>query len=180
MDAIIVPDEGDWTSVTDPTNEISRWEQETGKKVPDDYRSFMRQYNGGRIYPLIFDVKIPASANAMQDPGTFVNAFYPWGFVEEIWNGGTFDKRNPPDMLVIGSDPGDIEILLSVDEATYGKVYLWQHSLSAWGADNNNKVWEQAGSFREFVKSFYENSDKEGYSYWYIPKYKGLEKKVEF
>ncbi|MBB4131801.1 MULTISPECIES: SMI1/KNR4 family protein [unclassified Xanthomonas] len=180
MDTIVVPDDGDWSCVADPTNAISRWERETGKQVPEDYRRFMVNYNGGRIYPLIFDMKIPVGADPMQDSATFVNCLYSWSFVEDIWNGGTFDRRNPPNMLVIGSNPGGIEILLGVDERSYGKVYLWLHSLSAWGAENNNKVWEQAGSFREFVASLYENRDKEGHDYWYIPRYQGLERTVAF
>ena len=37
---------------------IARWEQDNATALPDDYRSFMLRYNGGRVYPLIFNYTI--------------------------------------------------------------------------------------------------------------------------
>ncbi len=179
MDIVIRPSEGEWSSVSDPTQDIAKWEKETGKTLPDDYRTFLKKYNGGRIYPLIFDRKIPEEVYSMGEPATFVNTFYDWSIVEDIWNGGIFNKRNPPDMLAIGSTPGGIEILLSLNESSHGKVFLWLHSQSAWGEAENDKAWPQDESFRSFLTNLYENEDREGRDYWYLPSKKGTEKKVE-
>lgn len=179
MDIVIRPSDGDWTSVDDPSEKITNWEAETGSELPADYRRFIFAFNGGRIYPLIFDRAIPSDAYATGEPATFVNSFYPWEMVERIWKGDIFGGRLPPDMLVIGSSPGGIEILLSVNLETFGQIYLWLHSQSGWGDDGNDRVWLQATSFRSFIETLYENDDEEGYDYWYLPSKKGLEKKVE-
>ena len=180
MDIVIRPSEGDWSSVADPTQAIADWEKQSGKRLPDDYRRFVTTYNGGRIYPLIFDRKIPDEVFSMGEPATFINTFYDWEMVADIWNGGVFDKRNPPGMLVVGSSPGGIEVLLSLEDESYGQVFLWLHSQSAWGQDDNNKAWPQADSFKAFVEGLYDNDEQEGHDYWYLPSKKGLEKKVEF
>lgn len=180
MEKLIKPSEGDWTSFVDPSPKIEEWESRTSKKVPDDYKAFMSRYDGGRIYPLIFDRKIPPEVYSMGEPGTFLNMFYPWETVTGIWNGDIFDNQTPPDMIVIGSSPGGIEVLLSLDAASYGQIFLWLHSQDAWGSESNMKAWPQAESFRAFVESLYENGDEEGYEYWYLSSEKELEKKVEF
>lgn len=180
MERLIKPSEGDWTSFTDPSQKIAEWERRTGKKVPADYKSFMSKYDGGRIFPLIFDRQIPPEVYSMGEPATFLNTFYPWDTVSGIWDGEMFSNRTPPGMLVIGSSPGSVEVLLSVEEATYGQIFLWLHSQNEWGAENNDKAWQQAGSFRQFVDSLYEGDEDEGYDYWYLSSEKELEKKVEF
>lgn len=180
MDIVIKPSEGDWSSFVDPAPKIAEWENSTGRKLPEGYKKFMSKYDGGRIFPLIFDRKIPPEVYPMGDPGTFLNMFYPWDTVAGIWNGEMFDNRTPPDFVVIGSSPGSVEILLSLGDETYGQIFLWLHSLNDWGACINNHVWPQAGSFRGFVESLYENNEEEGHEYWYLPSEKGMEKKVEF
>lgn len=179
MDIVIRPDEGDWTSVEDPSRQIEKWTADTGHELPADYRNFSVGYNGGRIYPLIFDRTIPSEIYAMGEPATFVNSFYPWEMVERIWDGDVFGGRTPPNMLVIGSSPGGIEILLSVVPQTFGQVFLWLHSQSGWGEEGNDRVWLQAESFRSFIESLYENDDEEGYDYWHLPSKRGLERKVD-
>jgi len=180
VDILIKPAEGNWSSFDDPAPRIAQWENSTGRKLPEDYKKFMSRYDGGRIFPLIFDRKIPPDVYSMGAPETFLNMFYPWETVAGIWNGEIFDKRTPPDFIVIGSSPGSVEVVLSLANETYGKIFLWLHSQSDWGACNNNHVWPQEESFRAFVESLYENDGEEGYDYWYLPGEKGMEKTVGF
>lgn len=180
MDIVIRPTEGDWTSVADPGAKIADWESSTGRMLPEDYKNFMSRYDGGRIFPLIFDRKIPLEVYPMGGPATFLNMFYPWDTVAGIWNGKMFDGRTPPGFLVIGCSPGGIEVLLSLVDETYGQIFLWLHSQSDWGTGNNNHVWPQEESFRSFLESLYENDEEEGRDYWDVPSKRGMEKKVEF
>jgi hypothetical protein len=78
--------------------------------------------------------------------------------VEKIWNGGVFKGRNPSDMLMIGSNPGAMELLLSVQGDSFGHVFSWLHSPHPWGDPDNSTVWQQAPSFRAFMDSLYERA----------------------
>jgi hypothetical protein len=180
MDIVIKPAEGDWSTFADPAPKIAEWEKSTGRKLPEDYKKFMSKYDGGRIYPLIFDRKIPLEVYSMGTSETFLNMFYPWQTVAGIWNGEMFADRTPPDFVVVGSSPGGVEVLLSLADETHGQIFLWLHSPSDWGTGDNKHVWRQEDSFRAFVESLYENEEEEGHEYWYLPSEKGMEKKVEF
>jgi hypothetical protein len=73
-----------------------------------------------------------------------------------------------------------MEILLSVQADTFGRIFTWLHTLSPWGDPQNDTVWEQADSFRAFMDSLYENATNEGYAHGYLPGLKHLERPLEF
>ena len=113
------------TSAPARTCNLGRSSGRTSVTLPDDYRAFMLAYNGGRVYPLMFDYTIPRDRYPTTDPAptTYLDPLYDWAMVENISNGGIFSRRNPPGMLVIGSNPGGMEILLSLHEATFGRIF---------------------------------------------------------
>jgi hypothetical protein len=169
-----------WTDVPDASPLVDAWEKRNNIPVPSDYRQFITKYNGGRVYPPMFRYTVPLDKYPSTEPVTYLDPLYDWDYVEEIWNGGVFNGRNPPQMLMIGSDPGGLEVLLSLRKEDYGKIYTWLHSLSGWGEEDNDTVYLQASSFREFMDSLYDNEAREGYTYWHRPGLAHLERKLEF
>ena len=111
---------------------------------------------------------------------TFLDPVYDWAMVENIWNGGIFSRRNPPGMLVIGANPGGLEVLLSVQQASFGRIFAWLHTLHPWGDPDNDTAWEQAPSFRAFMDSLYDNAAQDGFNYWHLPGLKHLERPLDF
>jgi hypothetical protein len=54
MEKLIRTDKGSWNDVVDPREAIEAWEAKENRRLPDDYRSFVIAYNGGRVFPLMF------------------------------------------------------------------------------------------------------------------------------
>lgn len=178
MQPAIMPVERDWTDAGSVKASIEAWEGASGIALPSDYRAFMLRYDGGRVYPLIFDYTIPLDRYPTTDPrpATYLDPLYQWKMVEDIWNGGIFSHRNPPGMLVIGCNPGGMEVLLSVQAPHFGQIFTWLHTLSPWGDPQNDTCWHQADSFSAFMASLYENESRDGYRYWYRPGLKHLQR----
>ncbi|KJS08448.1 MAG: hypothetical protein VR78_18115 [Hoeflea sp. BRH_c9] len=180
MERLILPVDGKWEDVGDPGPAIEAWEQRTGRRLPDDYRAFMRKFNGGRPFPLMFRYQIPLEIYPSDEPVTFLDPLYGWNYVEEIWDQKVFSAATPPDMIFIGADPGGLELLLSVRPEDHGRIYAWLHSLDAWGHGGNTRIWPQAASFRAFIESLFENDAGDGDAYWRLPGQEPLERRFDF
>jgi SMI1 / KNR4 family (SUKH-1) len=180
LERLIRPLAQDWNSVPNPSKDIERWERENRRQLPDDYRRFLLTYNGGRVYPLIFRYSIRLEFYPSDDATTFVDPLYEWAYVEEIHSGAVFGEGLPPVHLSIGSNPGDLEILISFQEKTYGQILCWLHSSTPWGEEGNDRMWRQSSSFTDFMGSLFENADNAGYEHWFRPGLKHLQKELRF
>jgi hypothetical protein len=179
LDRLIRPLTQDWNTVISPADEIARWEKENKLRLPADYRTFMLKYNGGRVYPLIFRYEIPLEYYPSDEDITFLDPLYDWTYVEKIYKGEEFAEGLPDKMISVGSNPGDLELLLSLDEKTHGQIFCWLHSNIPWGEEGNNKIWPQAVSFKAFIESLFENADNIGFEHWYLPGLKHLQRELK-
>lgn len=144
---------------------IEAWEGSSGMRLPDDYRAFMTRYNGGRVYPLMFLHTAREPGDAPNPTEHFVDPINDWERVV-AWREELGD-RLPKESLVIGRDPGLIELILSLREEDHGHVYSWVRNLGgAWSSSDNDYLCLQAPSFREFIEGLFENDDRDGYDYW--------------
>ena len=82
-EALIAPDGSEWPDVAELPATIAAWETATGRTLPAAYKTFMTTYNGGRIYPLIFDVRRPPEAWGFSDYATFVEDLYNWDYARD-------------------------------------------------------------------------------------------------
>jgi hypothetical protein len=161
--------ERDWSYVADPSKDIARWEHDTKQKLPDGYRRFMLKFNGGRVYPRLFRYKVPLERYPSNEPVTMVDPFYDWAYVEAHWRGEVYGKGTPPDMLIIGTNPGGLQILLSLRPVDRGHIFCWPHTSNFWGTEGNTQVWHQADSFETFLESLYDEPDGSDYAFWREP-----------
>lgn len=144
---------------------IKAWEHASGMRLPDDYRAFMTRYNGGRVYPLMFMHTAREPGDAPNPTEHFVDPVNDWDRVV-TWREELGD-RLPSQCLVIGRDPGLIELILSLRQEDHGHVYSWVRNWGGpWSSSDNDYLCLQASSFREFVEGLFENDDGDGREYW--------------
>ncbi len=172
--------ERDWSYVANASQDIKRWESTTRSNLPDGYRRFMLTFNGGRVYPGLFCYNVPLELYPSTEPVTRVDPFYSWATVESHWRGEVYGKGYPPDMLLIGCDPGGLEILLSLRPTDWGHIFCWPHTRNIWGTEGNTQVWHQADSFEAFLKSLYDLQDESDYDAWHLPIYDKLARPLVF
>ncbi len=107
---------------------LTKLEAETGTALPEEYRQFLRQYNGGRPEPSCFDIVWKGQPWAKRFPFDTVDYFFgvregkPSDF---LVNYRRFRKRVPADTVPIGCDPGGNLLLLGVQGAQSGQVFFW-------------------------------------------------------
>lgn len=168
--------ERDWSYVKDARLDIEQWEAASGKKLPNDDRRFMLKFNGGRVYPSLFQHNEP---NYFQGP-TFLEIFYDWAYVQHHFEGKEYGAGTPADFLIIGGDPGGLQVLLSCRDEDAGQIFCWVHKTIPWGDEDNRDVWHQANSFSELVTSLYEDESGTSHDHWYIPLCDSLARPLQF
>src|SRR5882672_8682020 len=105
---------------------IEKLEAIVGEKLPDDYRGFLLDFNGGKPEDNEFD--IPQIKNK-----SGVNRFY--GLLDERKSGDLLHERElmisrvPDKMLAIGDDSSGNSVCLSLRPDTFGQLFFWDHEL---------------------------------------------------
>ena len=127
-------------------------EKSLGFSLPNDYRDFLKLYNGGIPEKLFFSFK------GTKEDSSLVDRLF--GFIENEYRNiieyhRSYKKRIPSNALPIGIDPGGNLILLSVSGPDYGKVYFWDHD---WEVEDGqipdySNLTLIADSFEEFLNS---------------------------
>jgi hypothetical protein len=177
MERLISPIERDWHADGDTAAALSRWEQETGLRLPDDYRRFLIRYNGGRPYPNLFRHSARDADGAQNPTEHFVDPLYGWDRVVP-WS-SELANRLPPGSLAIGADPGLLEIVLSLRPEDHGAIYSWLRNRAAWGSAENSYLCPQASSFSAFVASLSDDDEKNGHACWHTPLGERLRRKLD-
>lgn len=117
---------------------IAEWETETGLALPAGYRAFLSKVDGGYPYPNVLFNALPVEAYPDAAEGIFLSAIFAFDQVLKHWNREVYGDATPPEMLLIGNDPGGLQFLLSLRGDDHGKVFAWFHSANAWGSDGND------------------------------------------
>ena len=134
-----------------PTNEdISAFEKLIHGTLPQDYRAFLKNENGGRPKPNLFRFTTTA--------GRAENSTVHYFFVLYEGTVGSLKKsfemskgRIPSDCLPIGKDPFGNLILLGIADQNLGRVYFWDHERETEPPSEEN-ISPIAPSFSEFVE----------------------------
>ncbi|WP_339527211.1 SMI1/KNR4 family protein [Pseudomonas sp. EA_35y_Pfl2_R111] len=152
------------TPIADSVNEdvIKRFEEALGSKLPEDYRGFMLDHNGGDPEErCVFKLK------GVDGPYSESLVRYLFAFsaetdesIEYNYEVYTLAKRLPENILPIGEDPGGNLICLSFQGEDAGKVYFWDHEQE--GLTESSSTYSNlqiiADNFYEFIDGLEEES----------------------
>lgn len=129
-----------------------------GVQLPDDYRSFMLQSNGGRPKPSGFDIDWQDGQPPAGDWRTSsLSMLYPVADPPEDgllhMNTVTFAGRLPAHTLAIGSDAGGNALLLALGGPWQGKVLFWckDHEVADGAIPGYDNVGLVADSFQDLL-----------------------------
>lgn len=126
---------------------ISKFEEHIGFSLPEDYRNFLREYNGGtpKIKYSAFDVeelkeKIPLDVLL----GIGVPKFDLWKRNDEY-----FDDLLPK-TIIIGDDPG-VGMIVLINGNEMKGIYYWDHSHYFEQSNDDNDIYMITESFQAFI-----------------------------
>lgn len=139
-----------------PTNieAITIFEKQIGYTLPDAYKKFLLQYNGGR--PDTTNNVFYISQQSGSDILDFLYGINITDFdcYDLFYYRSTMIGRMPMSLICIGGDPFGNQICISLAIDTYGRIYFWDHELE--GSEN---IFFLSNSFEEFVNSLEEEKD---------------------
>jgi len=136
---------------------LDEFEQTHGFKLPDDYRSFLLEFNGGYPIPEIIDfIQYGKSQSDIVNYLCGIHNGEYWASLE--WHINILKNRVPSGFIPIGDDPGGNAYLLGVVDEHFGKVYFWDHENEAEIFDKEPDFKNMsfiANSFTEFINKLY-------------------------
>jgi hypothetical protein len=124
-----------------PENELAAFETAIGQALPDDYRYFLANCNGGYLGGR-FGINV-------------VGGLRPEADYSLIENSNIYGDRIPASLMWIMDDPFGNAICLGLEGEHLGKVYHWDHENEPVGEDWDGDV-ETAGNVTLLANSFSE------------------------
>ena len=137
--------------------EIKKFEILIGEILPDEYKQFLIQHNGGHPEPDGFYFTLKDNQPEMAMVAWFL-ALHEGESSNITKSYFGFKYRIPNDMLAVARDPGGSLILLGLKGENKGKVFFWLRELEAEDGEpaTYDNVAFVANSFNEFLDSLIE------------------------
>jgi len=141
--------------------DIKAFEKKNNIALPNDYRKFLIQYNGGEPLDPLFKKN--------NELGTIVvNTLYGLN-TEEKYDDidhtiQTYTNRISNQFIPIGDDPGGNQIVLGISGPFKGKIYFWDHNTELENDEFTENVlpgnmYLLADSFNEFLNKLEEDTE---------------------
>lgn len=127
---------------------IKRFELHIGFSLPDDYKQFLREYNGGTAKGRnsTFFVK---ELNETIPLDVLYGLGLDRAFDLVEWN-KEYKDNLIPNSIIIGDDPGSGKIVLVMDPELEG-VYYWDHAFHFEQSNEEENTYKIAESFQAFL-----------------------------
>lgn len=127
------------------------FEETNDIKLPEDYKQFLIEHNGGRPHPCISPI-------AKSDVQWIYGMVYEPNYASLFWHIEIFQKRIPNWYFPIANDSGGNLYLMSLSHENFGLIAFWDHEGETNGDvdqyfDNMKNV---ANSFTEFLNQLIE------------------------
>lgn len=141
---------------------LKAFESEIGIPLPDDYREFLLQHNGGKPdpchFPIAEDTDSLHHVYGLHDGPT-------WFRLDDARQ--TYHGRIPASMIPIADDPYGNAICLGVTGNERGRIYFWDHENESDDEPYFDNITTLAATFSDFVDSLFK---------WVDPNETSLEK----
>jgi len=130
---------------------IRTFEQELDVELPNDYRRFLAETNGGRPEPAGF---VFQTADG-QTSDSLVDWFLTLNPSEDLYTlpeyRAMYQERTPPLMLPIACDPFGNLVLLDIGARATGSVCFWDHEKESMDDPTWENISTIAASFTAFL-----------------------------
>ncbi len=128
--------------------DIQNFEAKVGAKLPEDYKEFLLQYNGGSPRQPN-EVTSHSSASVRSFLGFNSESVRDLNKVTESYTG-----RIPKSTIPIAADESGNLIVMSLEEVRFGSVYFWDHELEVEDEvlERSPNITPLANTFSEFFK----------------------------
>jgi hypothetical protein len=132
---------------------VDEFERYLGMSLPEDYRRFLLEHNGGQPTPADFLI----SAAKGWDTVDYFLGLKAEEIILSLEEAAKHRKDHlPSNMISIGYDPGHSIICLSIQGADVGNIYFWDADFEVVGAPDYSNLHQLADSFDEFLSKLYE------------------------
>ncbi len=147
-----------------PPDKLERFEGLIGHRLPDDYRYFLINCNGGYVGGRYWFRGKNPEGREVEAGVHHIGGFRDESHFSLLWTWDCYDGRIPDALIWINDDPFGNAICLGVAGEQRGKVYFWAHENepdedwdgSVESADNVTLI---ANSFTEYVAGLRELDD---------------------
>ncbi|MDA7026852.1 SMI1/KNR4 family protein [Bacillus sp. CLL-7-23] len=134
---------------------IKTFEDDYNVTLPEEYKNFLLEYNGGDVNPNVFKISDEQGESALNTLyGLNISAEY-----DEL--SSVFDSLEgelPQELLSIGDDSGGNQICIGISGNYFGKIYIWMHDIEE--GEYMDNVFFLANNFNEFLDSLYEDEEE--------------------
>ncbi|MCL6511720.1 MAG: SMI1/KNR4 family protein [Anaerolineae bacterium] len=132
-------------------NDVARLEERLGFRLPEDYRAFLLQHNGGRPKPNVFSLTDTDLATT-EDTIAWFMCIKPGDVNDLLETASALQGRIPNNLLPIAVDPFGNYICIAVLGPDKGRIYFWDHELES----TVSNVYFLADSFDNLLHSLRE------------------------
>ncbi len=136
------------------------FERKIGTRLPEEYRQFLIEYNGGKPSPCDFRISEKEREDSLHhfyglhDGPVYLN-------LEQAYE--SYKARVPTTMIPFADDPAGNAICIGIGSNDTGKIFFWDHELESEDDDEPTyqNVTEISNSYAGFLNSLFEWVDPE-------------------
>ena len=137
--------------------DITKLQSKLKLHLPEEYKSFLKKFNGGRPVPKFFQIG-PKTDNTTGQVLDFFGIDDPIESCRLDWNYEVFSERMPNEFFPIACEDGGNVICLCLSTENFGSVYYWDHGGETTPPTFSN-VYKLALTLNQFLDELFSNGD---------------------
>jgi hypothetical protein len=133
-------------------NDLLKFEEKIGTRLPQDFREYLLKYNGGKPIPSDFNIPNLGSNSIHHVYGIHNGPDY----LNLESNVEIYKARIPNSLLPFADDPVGNVLCIGISGEVKGQIYFWDHELEC---EDWSSIVKISDSFSLFLESFFEYVD---------------------
>lgn len=135
--------------------QIEQFEERNNLKLPNKYRLFLLQWNGGYTEPsqfMISEEQGPSVVNVLNGIGDMYDN------LDKVID--IYEYRLPEGFIPIGDDPGGNVLCIGTKEPYNENIYFWDHEEEHENPEDMSNMYFLASDILEFLDKLYVDLDE--------------------